>query len=798
MLDVLASVVDARDWRLIILAGLICILAALAGVSVLYRPAPGSWRTRLLWIVTACTAPLGGLWAVYVIAALAYDPGALPLEMLALAAAGAATFVLGTCIVAGLLDRRSEKMLYEKNLMLDAAINNMVQGLNMLDAEGRLVLANARYLEMYGLSPEVVKPGCTIRELVEHRIEQGTFFALDPERYITDLMTAIANRRADHSTLELTDGRVISVISKPMAGGGLVVTHRDITEAHRARIELQRTRNFLDQVIENVPASIEVKDAHDLRYMLVNRATEQLYGVARDQLIGNTAADIFPPSASETITALDLESLQNRSPTPLQEHTFPTPGNDTRIVTSTTLPVLDKDRQPQYLITVVQDVTEHRRAEARAARLTYHDPLTDLPNRAAFTEYFSSMLERAATECKHFAVLCLDLDRFKEINDVFGHAVGDGLLRAVGQRLAAAAKGAFLARHGGDEFVLIVDDDELLASLAAERLQAAVADEFEVDGHQLGVGLSVGIALYPADGADATSLIGNADAALYRAKVEGGGSVRFFEADMDKRVRERRALMHELRTAIDRSELVLHYQPQARIGGEPIGFEALIRWQHPTRGLIAPGTFIPLAEECGLILSIGEWTLRESCREAASWLYPLNVAVNLSPIQFKHGDLPGLVHLVLLETGLEPHRLELEITEGVLIDDLSRALMILRRLKLLGVRIAMDDFGIGYSSLSNLQAFPFDKIKIDRSFVSNLDRNAQSATIVRAVIGLGRGLGLPILAEGVETKEQLAFLRSEACDEIQGYLIGKPLPIDSYVAVIGRSTGTEKSVASVA
>jgi EAL domain-containing protein (putative c-di-GMP-specific phosphodiesterase class I) len=257
---------------------------------------------------------------------------------------------------------------------------------------------------------------------------------------------------------------------------------------------------------------------------------------------------------------------------------------------------------------------------------------------------------------------------------------------------------------------------------------------------------------------------------------------------MDERLRERRALQHELHSAVPRGELVLYYQPQAKAAGEIVGFEALIRWNHPTRGMIPPGMFIPIAEENGLILAIGEWVLREACREAASWPRPLQIAVNLSPAQFHHGDLPGLVHSVLLETGLSPGRLELEITEGVLIGDFSRASSTLRRLKALGVRIAMDDFGTGYSSLSYLHAFPFDKIKIDRAFISSLDSKPQSAAIVRAVIALGRGLDLPVVAEGVETKEELAFLSREACGEVQGYLIGRPWPIARYAEVVGRSS----------
>jgi EAL domain-containing protein (putative c-di-GMP-specific phosphodiesterase class I) len=293
-----------------------------------------------------------------------------------------------------------------------------------------------------------------------------------------------------------------------------------------------------------------------------------------------------------------------------------------------------------------------------------------------------------------------------------------------------------------------------------------------------------------------TTLLGNADAALYRAKAEGRGTIRFFQVEMDKQLRERRAMQHELRSAIARGELSLDYQPQAQIDGEIVGFEALLRWCHPARGVVAPATFISLAEESGLIMSIGEWVLREACREAASWPRPLQIAINLSPIQFRHGDLPGLVHAVLLESGLPPNRLELEITEGVLVEDFSRALSILRRLKSLGIRIAMDDFGTGYSSLSYLQSFPFDKIKIDKAFISNVERNAQSAAIVRAVIGLARGLDMPVLAEGVETKEQLAFLFNEACDEVQGYLLGRPSTMDEYADLVGRQVPGYKAARS--
>jgi diguanylate cyclase (GGDEF)-like protein/PAS domain S-box-containing protein len=721
-------------------------------------------------------------------------------DALALTIAGAAIALLGMCIVAGIADRRAKHLLRDRNLLLDAALNNMVQGVNMFDAQARLVLFNERYLQMYRLSPDVVKPGCTIRDLVENRIRNGTFFAIDPEKYIADLTGALLyDRKPSTKTLELEDGRVIAVSSQPMAGGGWVVTHEDVTVRERAGKELERTRNFLDTVLENVPATIIVKDAKDLRYILLNRASEDFYGVPRERFLGKTARDVFPAGDADDMEARDRRSLAEGTRHVFNARPVETPANGRRLVTSTRVSIADATGAPQYLVNVIQDVTEHKRAEARIAHLAHFDGLTDLPNRAAFNECLATTLERAGREKERFALLCLDLDRFKEINDVFGHVAGDALLRKVAERIAGATGEAFLARLGGDEFAVIASGGPQPAGAAvlAERLMAAFAEDFAVADDQLHVGVSIGIAIYPADGADVSSLLANADAALHRAKTGGRGAMCFFEADMDQRLRERRALVHDLHSAIERGELILHYQPQARIDGEITGFEALVRWKHPTRGLIAPDVFVPAAEESGLILSIGEWVLREACREAASWPKPLNIGVNLSPIQFRHGDLPGLVHAVLLETGLAPGRLELEITESVLIDDFSRGISILRRLKLLGVHIAMDDFGTGYSSLSNLQAFAFDRIKIDRSFISSLRTNRQSATIVRAVIGLGRGLDLPVIAEGVETADQLAFLSSASCDEVQGFLVGRPQPIAAYAEAVGREPDRAE-VASVA
>jgi diguanylate cyclase (GGDEF)-like protein/PAS domain S-box-containing protein len=727
--------------------------------------------------VLAIAATLAMAEAAYV---FSVPPGTILFTLVAVA------IVLGVCLVASMSARIRQKM-SEQNLQLDVALNNMNQGLCMFDAQNLLVVWNERYREMYNIDPRHIWRGCTIRDLLDARIAAGTF-PLDPARYDQELRAALKERTAFTLNIELKDGRTIAVVNQPMKDGGWVATHEDITERKRAERELERTRSFLDTIIENVPSPIIVKNISDLRYLLINRAAEKYLGVDRSVMLGKTAGEVMPRSSADKIEAEDQKLIESGEVAFLSEHVVATPANGTRIVTATRLPVKDTDGMPQYLISVINDLTERKHHEQRIEHLARHDPLTDLPNRTAFNDCIASTIGLAAGSRESFALLCMDLDRFKAVNDVFGHAVGDALLREVGRRLGAVSHGAFLARLGGDEFAVITPTgmQPAAAETLAERLSAALDSDIEINGNTLRVGATIGIGIYPQDGTDAAALIANADAALFRAKAEMRGSIRFFEISMDKQLRERRALQQDLRSASAHNELALHYQPQAHIDGEVTGFEALVRWHHPRHGLVPPDTFIPLAEESGLIVPMGEWILRMACREAASWPRPLHIAINLSPVQFQHGDLPRLVHQILLETGLAPSRLELEITEGVLIGDFTRAVAILRRLKGLGVRIAMDDFGTGYSSLSYLQSFPFDKLKIDQSFVANLGHSQQAATIIRAVIALGRGLNLPVVAEGVETEEQLRFLASENCNEIQGYLVGRPQPIDEYAEVVGR------------
>jgi diguanylate cyclase (GGDEF)-like protein/PAS domain S-box-containing protein len=715
------------------------------------------------------------------------DPNALGPISLATLVAVVAAAVLGMSMIGAWSDQYSREKVSERNRWLDAAVNNMIQGLCLFDKENRLLIWNERYRTMYKLEPHQIWRGCTIRDLLDARIATGTF-PLDATHYDTELRATLAEGKVYTRNIELADGRIIAVINKPTESGGWVATHEDITERKRAENELENTRTFLNTIIENVPSPIIVKSVPERRFVLVNRAAETYLGTKRETMLGKTARDFMPDGTTDMIDIHDQKLIDSGKPVFFDEHAVTTPGNGTRIATATRLPLFGPDGKPQYLVSVIDDVTDRKRSEQRIAHMTSHDTLTDLPNRTAFNSCIDSTVELSAASGDSFAVLNIDLDHFKTINDVFGHMVGDELLRETARRMETACQGAFLARIGGDEFVVVTPTGQQPAGAEAlaARLTAAFNSDLEVQGHHVRIGLTIGVAIYPQDGADTTTLLANADAALFRAKAEARGTVRFFEVAMDNQLREKRALHEDLRLAIQRDELEVYYQPQAHIDGSITGFEALVRWHHPRHGMVPPSTFIPLAEENGSIVELGEWVLRTACREAASWPRPLSIAVNLSPVQFQHGDLPNLVHEVLIGTGLAPKRLELEITEGVLIGDFTRAVGILRRLKNLGVRTAMDDFGTGYSSLSYLQSFPFDKIKIDQTFIANISHSQQAATIIRAVIALGRGLGVPVLAEGVETAEQAKFLATEGCDEIQGYYIGRPQRIADYAEMVGR------------
>jgi diguanylate cyclase (GGDEF)-like protein/PAS domain S-box-containing protein len=516
------------------------------------------------------------------------------------------------------------------------------------------------------------------------------------------------------------------------------------------------------------------------RIVTINSSLADMTGFSSDQVVGAELSTCVPDEAAR-------RAFIERPNEPIEAELRRADGE--LIIAEFILRPVDFAGKALQAI-AVRDLRDRKKAEEHIHFLAHHDALTGLPNRNDFNERLDRELDTHRLSGKSLAVLCLDLDRFKEVNDLFGHGAGDAVLKRVAKCVTAILHGQqMMARLGGDEFAVLAPNltDPKQAGKIAETLIEALRRENETSVTGALIATSVGIAVFPRDAADRRSLLTHADTALYRAKTDGRGVHRFYEASMGAQVRDRRVLEHDLRNAIARHQLYLVYQPQARAdSGELKGFEALLRWRHPERGEVSPGHFIPVAEESGTILQIGEWVLRTACEEAAAWPRPLGIAVNVSAIQLHSANFSQLVHEVLLQTGLKPQRLELEITETALIRDLNRALATLRQLKTLGVRIAMDDFGTGYSSLSNLRAFPFDKIKVDRSFIKSVDINEEAAAIVRAVLGLGRGLNLPVLAEGVETSGELDFLNAEACSEVQGYLLGRPAPISEFAELIQR------------
>jgi diguanylate cyclase (GGDEF)-like protein/PAS domain S-box-containing protein len=589
------------------------------------------------------------------------------------------------------------------------------------------------------------------------------------------------------------DGRLmdVSIYSQALEWDGrdarLVAIH-DVTDQKRGEEQLAKTKRFLDLVIENVPVPIIVKDvppgplsADRCTFSLVNRAAEELFGISRSDCIGKAIGEVFADSAGPI--ARDQLCLQSGTMAVREDESsarFSKKG--LRLIRSKRIAIHGDDGKPEHLLSLLEDVTERREAEQRIAYMAHHDVLTGLANRASFDQRFAATLEAAAGSESFVSLLCIDLDGFKEVNDTYGHSMGDAVLRAVADRLTMCGEDAFIARFGGDEFAMVVPDDESSSNSRARvaSLLDAMRSGLHIGDHRLQVRLTIGIAKFPEHGGDCETLLGNADLALYRAKALDPGSVLFFSAQLGAEVRDRRAMQEDLKRAILDGGITLHYQPQVVTDGSIIGFEALARWNCPKRGMVSPAIFIEVAEDSNLILALGEFVLRAACIEAAKWSVPHKVAVNISPKQFRRGDLPALVHKVLLQTGLSPQRLELEITEGVLIGDFSRALSILNRLKAFGVEIALDDFGTGFSSLSYLHSFPFDLIKIDRTFVKDVETNRHSQAIVKAVLGLGRSLDVPVLAEGVESQAISDFLFEQGCFAVQGFHFGKPLPAAAY------------------
>jgi diguanylate cyclase (GGDEF)-like protein/PAS domain S-box-containing protein len=674
--------------------------------------------------------------------------------------------------------RESQQRLEQEKHRLDTALNNMTQGLVLYDASARVVVCNQRYIDMYGLSTEVVKPGRYFRYILRHRKETGSFKG-DVDEFCSTVLASVAQGKVTHNILESADGRAIQVVNRPLAQGGWVATMEDITQ--RRSLEQERDRNyaFLRQIMDHIPSQITVKDARDRRYVLVNRVAGIHVGLSNDAIVGKTALDLFPRVIAEKIARDDDESLRSADGLSLAEHRWESKVSGSRLITSKRIGIRDEAGEPRYIINVVEDVTERRRADEKIAHLAHYDALTDLPNRVLFREQVERELRRTSRG-EQFALLYIDIDEFKGINDSLGHHVGDELLKVVAARLKSCIRETDLvARLGGDEFAVIQTNAGSVADVVefVTRIHETIRQPYQCLGHQLSTDASIGIALAPRDGTDLEQLIKNADLAMYGAKADGRRTHRFFEPAMDASAKARLKMQQDLCQALVDGGFEIHYQPVVDLRhDEVVGCEALLRWRHPERGMISPAEFIPVAEDTGLIVELGEWVLRTACAEAARWPDHVRLAVNVSPVQLKCETLALKIASALAASGLRASRLEIEITEAVLIRDDEAALAILHQLRAIGVRIALDDFGTGYSSLSYLKRFPFDKIKIDRSFVSDIAEIDGSSAIVQAVVNIAAARDMTTTAEGVETLEQKDRLRALGCTEMQGYLFSAAKP----------------------
>jgi diguanylate cyclase (GGDEF)-like protein len=675
--------------------------------------------------------------------------------------------------------------------LLEEAINNLSLGFIIVNAKREVVFCNARYMEIYRLSPEQVKPGTPITQLIQHRLNLGLKIHSTPDEYIR---AHRENAIVPVTTIQrFSDGQIITYTVYPMPDGGAMATHEDITsrEEMSARLKQQyelgklqeeklQARNFqFDTAINNMSQGLCFFDAGH-RLIVCNDRYVEMYDLPPDRVGPGTPlteiVDLRFEAGSFPAMSRD-EYLHWRSNVAISAE--PT-DSIIELRNGRTFKIRHRPMPDLGWVATHEDITEQRQAEIKIEHMAHHDALTDLANRVLLNGRLESALARFQGE-EMLAVHHLDLDQFKAVNDTFGHPVGDRLLKVVADRLRGLVRESdTIARTGGDEFVIVQAPvaDPTDATSLAESIIELLSQPYDLDGHQAVIGASIGIAVSPGDGSSADTLLRNADLALYRAKGDGRGTFRFFKPAMDEQMQTRRVMEQDLRKALAAGEFELYYQPVVSLESNKIsGFEALIRWNHPEKGLVAPAAFIPLAEEVGFIVPLGEWVIRQACITAAQWPDHLQVAVNISAAQFRGSGLMQVIMNALATSGLHPTRLEIEITETVLLQDKEATLAVLHRLRALGIRIAMDDFGTGYSSLTYLQCFPFDKIKIDRSFVKDVADTAGSLNIVRAVAALANGMGMAATAEGVETKEQLDRITAEGCTEMQGYLFSRPLPV---------------------
>ncbi len=638
----------------------------------------------------------------------------------------------------------------------------------------RFLIVNNAAVDLYGYSRQAYAD-MTVLDIRPERERQRMRDAVQRR---TDMERAErwTHLKANGETLEVrTYGRAVRFNGRD----AILAIVQDRTEVNAAHKQVTDTRSLLDSIVDNLPIGVFVKDMEeDGRYILFNEACGAIVGYDPAEVLCEDGKEIFDRKQALAVREQDARAFQSGSPVSFEETTSHADGTAQTLRTVKRALPAPAGSAPRYLLGILQDVTEERSVETRLAYMAMHDALTGLPNRAFFADYIQREAAQATAD-KPLALLYLDVDHFKHINDSKGHAAGDALLCQVASRLTGLLDdGDIVARLGGDEFAILLRlKTRALIEGFAERLLKALAAPFDLDGVNEHVTCSIGIAIAPEHAAtDDDVLMRHADLALYAAKESGRSTYRFYRPEMRLQAERRHMLSAELHEALLKQQFELHFQPIVRLDNDGLaGFEALIRWRHPVRGLISPVEFIPIAEETGLIVPIGEWVLREACRAAAAWPGHLKIAVNLSVCQFRHNGLLAAVVAALDEAGLNPGRLEIEVTESVFLADVKQSLPLLRALKELGIRIAIDDFGTGYSSFSYLRAFAFDKIKLDRSFVAGIETDPGNLAIVRAVVGIGSGFNATTLAEGVETEEQLQRLKDEGFSEVQGFLLGKPM-----------------------
>ncbi len=672
-------------------------------------------------------------------------------------------------------------------LLLDAALENIPYGFCVWDSAFRLVMWNRHYCELYNFAPDRLRRGMTLDEIVRYSSALGHHPGITPEAFLANYTKELLDNRrgARAKTREtLSGGRIVEADHVFSSGLGWVVTHEDVTDAveqsetvQRRKSELERQNIRLDAAVNNISQGLCMYDRNG-RLVICNEPYARIYNLPQQYLQpGTQLEDILGYLFDQGMSAGENRESYIAWRRDVIERGVQ--GKNIHELNGRTIMMQHHPMKDGGWVSTHEDITEQRQTEQRIRHLARHDALTDLPNRIQFLEEMAA-IETAIMRGERAAVLCIDLDHFKAINDTLGHAMGDAVLKQVSARLWGTTRETdTLARLGGDEFSLLLRpiDGPRDAAIVAERIVKAIAAPFTIAGHNIVIGASVGVAMAPSDGADTDALMKNADLAAYRAKSDGRSTYHFFEPGMDAALQRRRSVEAGLRTALHDRQLHLAFQPLVGLAESRITcFEALLRWEHPERGAISPVEFIPVAEETGLIVPIGEWVLREACRTAAGWPGKVRVAVNMSPVQFKNPHLFEMVRAALGDARLSPDRLEIEITESLLLADNEQTLSILHRLRDIGVRIALDDFGTGYSSLSYLRSFPFDKIKIDRSFMRDLARKGDSLAIIKAIIGLGHSLGISMVAEGVETEEQLNAVRDQGCNEVQGFFFSPPMP----------------------